>query len=151
MQILFQLFSCFQATFLFALLLFWLCIFHGLRQTERGLYSFYLPKFLLVGTMWFSGVIIAVLQETNELRDPSFSYQVNDISIKSNKNIDGFLFIYLNTIANKFFNYFLFNTHFYSLIQHTTPTFNFTSYQCSQCTFSTYFTWLSEHLESLEQ
>ena len=26
--------------------------------------------------MWFSGVIIAVLQETNELRDPSFSYQV---------------------------------------------------------------------------
>ena len=31
--------------------------------------------------MWFSGVIIAVLQETNELRDPSFSYQVKKTQI----------------------------------------------------------------------
>ena len=28
--------------------------------------------------MWFAGVIVAVLQETNELRDPSFSYQVSE-------------------------------------------------------------------------
>ena len=58
-----------QATFLYGLLLFWLCIFHGLRQTERGLYRFYLPKFLLVGTMWFSSVTMAILQETNEFLD----------------------------------------------------------------------------------
>lgn len=28
----------FQISFIFGLLLFWVCIFHGLRQTERGLY-----------------------------------------------------------------------------------------------------------------
>lgn len=52
-------------------------MFHGLRQTERGLYRFYLPKFLLVGSLWFAAVTMAVLEETNELRDPSFSYQLN--------------------------------------------------------------------------
>ena len=30
----------FQTSYLFGLLLFWLCIFHGLRQTERGLYRY---------------------------------------------------------------------------------------------------------------
>ena len=30
--------ALFQSSYLFGLLLFWLCIFHGLRQTERGLY-----------------------------------------------------------------------------------------------------------------
>ena len=69
--------ALFQGTFLFALLLFWICLFHGLRQTERHLYQFYLPKLVLVGTMWFSGVTMAVLQETNEMRDPSYSFQLN--------------------------------------------------------------------------
>lgn len=27
--------------------------------------------------MWFSAITMAVLEETNELRDPSFSYQLN--------------------------------------------------------------------------
>jgi len=67
----------FQTSFLFGLLLFWLCIFHGLRETERGLYRFYLPKFLMVGTLWFAALTMALLQESNELRDPSFSYQIN--------------------------------------------------------------------------
>lgn len=66
-----------QTTFMFALLLFWLCIFHGLRQIERPIYRFYLPKLLLVGTMWFSAMTLVVLQEINEMRDPSFSYQLN--------------------------------------------------------------------------
>jgi hypothetical protein len=69
--------AAFQATFLFALLLFWLCILHGLRQTERGFYRFYLPKVILVGSMWVSALTTAVLELTNELRDPSFSYQLN--------------------------------------------------------------------------
>jgi hypothetical protein len=72
-----------QSTFLFGLLLFWLCIFHGLRQTDRGLYRFFLPKFLLVGTMWFSAMTMAILEETNELRDPSFSYQLNNAHYKN--------------------------------------------------------------------
>ena len=69
--------AVFQATFLFALLLFWLCILHGLRQTERRFYRFYLPKLVLVGSMWVSALTTVVLELTNELRDPSFSYQLN--------------------------------------------------------------------------
>ena len=67
----------FQASFIFSLLLFWLCIFHGLRQTERGLWNFYLPKISLVGPMWFSAVVMTSLEEINELKDPSFSYELN--------------------------------------------------------------------------
>jgi len=37
-----------QAAFVFGLLFYWLCIFHGLRQTERGFFNFYLIKTLLV-------------------------------------------------------------------------------------------------------
>ena len=32
---------------------------------------------MLVGAMWSSALTIAVLEITNELRDPSFSYQLN--------------------------------------------------------------------------
>ena len=75
--------AIFQTTFLFTLLLFWLCIFHGLRQTDRGIYRFYLPKLLLVGPLWFSAMTMAILEETNELRDPSFSYQLNTAHYKN--------------------------------------------------------------------
>ena len=61
---------------MFSLLLYWLCIFHGLRQTERGAFSFYLPKVMLVGTMWISATGVAYFEKKAELRDPSFSYQV---------------------------------------------------------------------------
>ena len=46
--------------------------------------------------MWFSGVIIAVLQETNELRDPSFSYQVIQ------ENIDDLQLIFSSLYIKKF-------------------------------------------------
>ncbi|XP_062606630.1 transmembrane protein 181-like, partial [Saccostrea cucullata] len=41
--------AIFQASFLCALLLFWLCIYHGVRQTDRRFCKFYLPKLLVVG------------------------------------------------------------------------------------------------------
>ena len=31
----------------------------------------------MVGTLWFAALTMALLQESNELRDPSFSYQIN--------------------------------------------------------------------------
>ncbi len=67
---------------MFSLLLYWLCIFHGLRQTERGAFSFYLPKVMLVGTMWISATGVAYFEKKAELRDPSFSYQVCMCSTK---------------------------------------------------------------------
>ncbi|XP_014287731.1 transmembrane protein 181 isoform X2 [Halyomorpha halys] len=69
--------ALFQATFLCCLLLFWICIYHGLRQTERKLITFYLPKLLIVGPLWITGVVLATWQKANELHDPTFSYKVD--------------------------------------------------------------------------
>ncbi|XP_076039703.1 transmembrane protein 181 isoform X2 [Oratosquilla oratoria] len=63
----------FQASFLCALLLFWLCVYHGLRQNERTFLSFYLPKLVVVGLMWLSAIVMATLQKYNELQDPTYS------------------------------------------------------------------------------
>ena len=47
------------------------------------IFRFYLPKFLMVGTLWFAALTMALLQESNELRDPSFSYQINTAHYKN--------------------------------------------------------------------
>nr|CAG4642397.1 EOG090X03I5 [Evadne anonyx] len=67
--------ALFQATFLCALLLFWLCVYHGLRQNDRRFIIFYLPKLLLVGFIWVSMITVAVWQKYAEVNDPTFSYQ----------------------------------------------------------------------------
>ena len=69
--------SIFQSTFLFSLLMFWLCALHGLRQTKRHLVRFYLPKFTLVFTMWLSALTMEITQQFNEVRDPTYSFQIN--------------------------------------------------------------------------
>ncbi|XP_035378550.1 transmembrane protein 181 isoform X1 [Electrophorus electricus] len=72
--------AIFQALFLCALLLFWLCVYHGFRvQGERKCLTFYLPKLVLVGLLWFSAVILGIWQLVNELQDPTYQY---DIDIK---------------------------------------------------------------------
>ncbi|XP_041355205.1 transmembrane protein 181-like isoform X2 [Gigantopelta aegis] len=67
----------FQASFLCALLLFWLCIYHGVRQTDRRFLRFYLPKLLIVGLMWIAAVTLASWQEYNELQDPTYYYRLD--------------------------------------------------------------------------
>jgi hypothetical protein len=37
----------------------------------------------MVGTLWFAALTMAILQESNELRDPSFSYQINTAHYQS--------------------------------------------------------------------
>ncbi|KAG8258703.1 hypothetical protein J6590_025869 [Homalodisca vitripennis] len=69
--------AVFQASFLCALLLFWLCIYHGLRQNERRLLTFYLPKLLIVGPVWLCAVTMATWQKYNEHLDPTYSYQLD--------------------------------------------------------------------------
>ncbi|KAI4457487.1 transmembrane protein [Holotrichia oblita] len=66
-----------QATFLSALLLFWLCVYHGLRQNERRLLTFYFPKFFIVGMLWISAVIMATWEKCNELTDPTYNHAVD--------------------------------------------------------------------------
>ena len=46
------------------------------RQTRRGL-LFYLPKFLLVFLMWLSVLTMEITQQFNEVRDPTYSFQIN--------------------------------------------------------------------------
>lgn len=67
----------FQASFLCALLMFWLCLYHGLRQTDRRFFWFYLPKTLVVGQIWLCAVILATWEKCNELRDPTYSHVID--------------------------------------------------------------------------
>ncbi|XP_054269557.1 transmembrane protein 181-like isoform X2 [Macrosteles quadrilineatus] len=84
--------ALFQASFLCSLLLFWLCIYHGLRQNERRLLTFYLPKLLIVGPVWLCAVIMATWQKYNEHLDPTYSYQL-DTSYFYNFKMTFFLFL----------------------------------------------------------
>lgn len=69
--------AVFQASFLCALLLFWLCIYHGIRQNERRFISFYGLKLLIIGLIWISAITLASWQKYNELQDPTYSYEVD--------------------------------------------------------------------------
>ncbi|CAH1799818.1 unnamed protein product, partial [Owenia fusiformis] len=69
--------AIFQASFLCALLLFWLCLYHGVRQTKRYFCKFYLPKLLVVGLIWIAAVTIATWQSYNELVDPTYNYKLD--------------------------------------------------------------------------
>ncbi|XP_069463979.1 transmembrane protein 181 isoform X1 [Ambystoma mexicanum] len=68
----------FQSIFLCALLLFWLCVYHGIRvQGERKCLTFYLPKIFIVGLLWMASVTLGIWQTVNELRDPTYQYRVD--------------------------------------------------------------------------
>ncbi|XP_048577785.1 transmembrane protein 181-like [Nematostella vectensis] len=69
--------SLFQASFLCALLLFWLCAFHGIRLNDRRFLSFYLPKLMIVGLLWVSAFVLSSWQQYNELRDPTYQYKLD--------------------------------------------------------------------------
>ncbi|ELU00224.1 hypothetical protein CAPTEDRAFT_100629 [Capitella teleta] len=69
--------AIFQASFLGALLLFWLCLYHGVRVNKRRFTTFYLPKILLVGLVWFAAITLSSWQEFNELRDPTYNYRLD--------------------------------------------------------------------------
>ncbi|XP_074044040.1 transmembrane protein 181 isoform X1 [Macrotis lagotis] len=68
----------FQSVFLCALLLFWLCVYHGIRvQGERKCLTFYFPKFFIVGLLWLASVTLGIWQTVNELHDPMYQYRVD--------------------------------------------------------------------------
>ncbi|XP_068610227.1 transmembrane protein 181 [Brachionichthys hirsutus] len=84
----------FQALFLCALLLFWLCVYHGIRvQGERRCLTFYLPKVLVVGLLWVSAVTLGIWQTVNELQDPTYQYKV-DIT-----NFQGMKLLFLTVVG----------------------------------------------------
>ncbi|KAM8791860.1 transmembrane protein 181 [Rhynchonycteris naso] len=76
----------FQSVFLCALLLFWLCVYHGIRaQGERKCLTFYLPKFLIVGLLWLASVTLGIWQTVNELHDPTYQYRADTGSFQGMK------------------------------------------------------------------
>ncbi|KAG8035262.1 hypothetical protein G9C98_001752 [Cotesia typhae] len=66
-----------QTTFLCAILMFWLCVYHGLRQNDRRLLTFYLPKLLVVGSLWCSALTLATWLRWTELEDPTYDYALD--------------------------------------------------------------------------
>ncbi|KAE9530589.1 hypothetical protein AGLY_011051 [Aphis glycines] len=86
----------FQITFICAILFFWLCIYHGLRQNERKPISFYLPKAILVGPFWICGVIMAKYRRMNEFDDPAFNFEIDSNAYTNIKTCVGiFAIIYI--------------------------------------------------------
>jgi len=61
----------FQATFLCSLLMFWICLYHGIRVQERHL-SFYLPKIIIIGVLWLTALILSTCQVRYGLQNPTY-------------------------------------------------------------------------------
>ncbi|XP_021943520.1 transmembrane protein 181 [Folsomia candida] len=79
--------ALFQVTFLSGLCFFWLSTYHGLRQVERRMLTFYLPKVILVGSLWLSAIILASWQKLNTAKDPTFSYILDTDNFNNLKNV----------------------------------------------------------------
>ncbi|XP_014213991.1 transmembrane protein 181 [Copidosoma floridanum] len=66
-----------QTTFLCAILMFWLCVYHGLRQNKWKMITFYLPKLLVVGSLWGATLLLATWLRWSEMEDPTYNYVVD--------------------------------------------------------------------------
>ncbi|KMQ93068.1 transmembrane protein 181 [Lasius niger] len=88
-----------QTTFLCAILMFWLCVYHGLRQNERRLITFYLPKLLVVGMLWGAALTLATWLRCTELEDPTYNYVLDTSNYYGFKvfffTVGGFYIAYL--------------------------------------------------------
>ncbi|XP_005043743.1 PREDICTED: transmembrane protein 181 [Ficedula albicollis] len=92
----------FQSLFLCALLLFWLCVYHGIRvQGERKFLTFYLPKFFIVGLLWLASVTLGIWQTVNEVHDPTYQYRVDTGNFQGMK-------IFFLVVATTYILYLLF-------------------------------------------
>ncbi|KAL7987646.1 hypothetical protein Chor_006565 [Crotalus horridus] len=92
----------FQSLFLCALLLFWLCVYHGIRvQGERKCMTFYFPKFLIVGLLWLASVTLGIWQTVNELHDPTYQYETDTNNFQGMK-------IFFLVVATVYILYLLF-------------------------------------------
>ncbi|CAF3774340.1 unnamed protein product [Rotaria magnacalcarata] len=66
-----------QATFLCTLLLFWLSVYHGIRQNVRRFVPFYLPKIILVSFLWVFSVVLSSVRIGQEFRDPMYNMTID--------------------------------------------------------------------------
>ncbi|XP_026737025.1 transmembrane protein 181 [Trichoplusia ni] len=66
-----------QTCFLGVVLLSWVSQYHGLRQNDRGVVSFYLSKQALVISVVVPGIILAFWQQYDGFFDPTNNYMMN--------------------------------------------------------------------------
>ncbi|KER31973.1 hypothetical protein T265_12890, partial [Opisthorchis viverrini] len=69
--------NVFQATFTAALLLFWICLFHGMRAVRRTVCGFYLPKMVIVAAPWLTFVWFAAWSTQNQYKDVKFNLSLD--------------------------------------------------------------------------
>lgn len=69
--------AVFQATFLCTLLMFWISVYHALRQNERKFLTFYFPKMLILLPIWLCALVLATWEKLNELKDPTWIHFVD--------------------------------------------------------------------------
>jgi len=67
------------------ILLFWLIIFDGIRQEQENIkfVKFYVPKIILIGIFWITGVVAFTWSQLRTLNDPTFT---------STSQLPGFIF-----------------------------------------------------------
>ncbi|KAF6021228.1 TMEM181 [Bugula neritina] len=100
----------FQATFLATLLLYYLCIYHSIREVKRSFVRFYLPKILLVCLIWLIAVVLSTWQAVNERTDPTYNYRVDTVNFMGLKVV-----LFVLAALYTLFLFYLFITAFIEL------------------------------------
>ncbi|RNA21546.1 transmembrane protein -like [Brachionus plicatilis] len=70
--------AIFQSTFLALLMVFWLSIFHGFRHNDRNFTTFYIPKFVIVFSIWLISLFLLLWQQFRSLNDPSYNLSIDE-------------------------------------------------------------------------
>lgn len=69
--------ALFQSTFFALVLVFWLSVYHGVRQNDRNFLTFYIPKFFIVFLMWLLSLILLLWQQWTSLDDPTYNLTID--------------------------------------------------------------------------
>lgn len=54
-------------------MVFWLSFYHGVRQSDRNFLTFYVPKFLIVLTVWLMSLVLLLWQQIRSMSDPTYN------------------------------------------------------------------------------
>lgn len=68
----------FQYTFFALLMIFWLSLYHGIRQSDRNFLTFYVPKFAVVFFVWLLLICILLWQQFNSINDPTYNVDLDE-------------------------------------------------------------------------
>lgn len=70
--------AIFQSTFFAMILVFWLSLYHGVRQNDRNFLTFYVPKFVLVFIIWLLSLAMLLWQQFHSFGDPTYTLTMDE-------------------------------------------------------------------------